>query len=112
MANIRVMSFGLGPIGAAVARQVANRPGFKIVGAVDSDPSMTGRDLADVIGLTRRVGVRVDEEVRGLVMAGYETARQIIGKHRKAVRAMADELLAVESLDAEEIKTVIAAAAA
>jgi len=55
------MSFGLGPIGAAVARQVASRPGFKIVGAVDSDPSMAGRDLADVIGLARRVGVRVDD---------------------------------------------------
>ena len=60
MPNIRVMHFGLGPIGAAVARQVASRPGFKIVGAVDSDPSMTGRDVADVIGVTRRLGVRVD----------------------------------------------------
>ena len=60
MANIRIMSFDLGPIGAAVARQVASRPGFKIVGAVDADPSMVGRDLADVIGLARRVGVRVD----------------------------------------------------
>ena len=60
MANIRVLHFGLGPIGAAVARQVASRPGFKIVGAVDSDPSMEGRDLADLIGLSRRLGVRVD----------------------------------------------------
>src|SRR5436190_1772564 len=42
MPNIRVMHFGLGPIGAAVARQVASRPGFKIVGAVDADPSMVG----------------------------------------------------------------------
>jgi 2,4-diaminopentanoate dehydrogenase len=60
MPNIRVMHFGLGPIGAAVARQVASRPGFKIVGAVDSDPSMIGRDIADVIGLSRRLGLRVD----------------------------------------------------
>ena len=30
---IRVMHFGLGPIGAAVARQVATRRGFKVVGA-------------------------------------------------------------------------------
>ena len=63
-------------------------------------------------GISEATAQRVDEEVRGLVMAGYETARQIIGKHRKAVRAMADELLAVESLDAEGIKAVIAAAAA
>jgi cell division protease FtsH len=63
-------------------------------------------------GISEATAQRVDEEVRALVMAGYETARQIIGKHRKAVRAMADELLAVESLDADGIKAVIAAAAA
>jgi hypothetical protein len=45
-------------------------------------------------------------------MTGYETARQIIGKHRNSVRAMAEELLAVESLDADGIKAVIAASAA
>jgi len=61
MPNIRVMHFGLGPIGAAVARQVADRPGFKIVGAVDADPSIAGRDVADVLGLPRRLGVRVDD---------------------------------------------------
>ena len=31
---IKVIHFGLGPIGAAVVRQVADRKGFKIVGAV------------------------------------------------------------------------------
>ena len=29
--------YGLGPIGAAVARQIASRKGFQIVGAVDID---------------------------------------------------------------------------
>jgi cell division protease FtsH len=52
---------------------------------------------------------RVDEEVRELVMRGYEAARQIISKHRAAVRTMAEELLVVESLDADGIKAVIAA---
>ena len=39
---IKVMHFGLGPIGAAVVRQVAARKGFKIVGAVDIDPAKVG----------------------------------------------------------------------
>jgi cell division protease FtsH len=63
-------------------------------------------------GISEATAQRVDEEVRALVMAGYETARQIIGKHRNSVRALAEELLAVESLDAEGIKGVIAANAA
>ena len=54
---------------------------------------------------------RVDDEVRVVVMRGYETARQVVAKHRGAVRAMAEELLRVESLDAEGIKAIMASAA-
>jgi cell division protease FtsH len=63
------------------------------------------------VGISEATAQRVDEEVHELVMRGYETARQIIAKHRNAVRAMAEELLVVESLDAEGIKAVIAGAA-
>src|SRR5437667_1404149 len=56
---IRVLHFGLGPIGAAIVKQVATRPGFKVVGGVDIDPAKIGRDLGDVVGLTKRLGVKV-----------------------------------------------------
>ena len=59
MPNIKVMHFGLGPIGAAVVKQVAARPGFKIVGAIDIDPAKIGRDVGDVVGLSRRIGAKV-----------------------------------------------------
>src|SRR5712671_6249411 len=59
MPNIRVMHFGLGPIGAAIVKQVAARPGFKIVGAIDIDPAKIGRDLGDVVGLPKRLGAKV-----------------------------------------------------
>jgi 4-hydroxy-tetrahydrodipicolinate reductase len=61
MPNIRVMPFGLGPIGAAIVRQLATRPGFKIVGAIDIDPAKVGRDLGDVVGLPNRLGVKVSD---------------------------------------------------
>src|SRR5262245_61959599 len=59
MPNIRVMHFGLGPIGAAIVKQVAQRPGFQIVGGIDIDPVKVGRDVGDVVGLPKRVGVKV-----------------------------------------------------
>jgi len=62
-------------------------------------------------GISEATAQRVDEEVRELVMRGYETARQVIAKNRAAVRAMAEQLLEVESLDADGIRTIIAAAA-
>jgi hypothetical protein len=62
MPNVRVMHFGLGPIGAAIVKQVAARPGFKIVGAIDIDPAKAGRDLGDVVGLSKRLGVKVSAD--------------------------------------------------
>jgi hypothetical protein len=59
---IRVLHYGLGPIGVAVARQVAARPGFKIVGGVDVDPVKVGRDVGDLIGANRRLGVKVSAD--------------------------------------------------
>lgn len=53
MARIRVLFYGLGPIGLAIARQVAERPGFAIVGAVDIDPAKVGRGVDELLGLTR-----------------------------------------------------------
>ncbi len=59
---IRVLHYGLGPIGVAVARQVAARSAFKIVGGIDIDPAKVGRDLGDLIGTTRRLGLRVSND--------------------------------------------------
>lgn len=62
MSNIKVLHFGLGPIGAAIVKQVAARPGFKIVGAIDIDPNKVGRDLGDVVGLPKRFGIKVSAD--------------------------------------------------
>lgn len=59
------MFYGLGPIGSAVARQVATRKGFKIAGGIDIDPSKLGRDLGEIIGLGRQLKIRVTNDAAG-----------------------------------------------
>jgi hypothetical protein len=59
MRAIRVMHVGLGPVGAAIVKQVALRSGLKSVAAVDVDPLKAGRDLGEVAGLSRPLAVRV-----------------------------------------------------
>jgi 4-hydroxy-tetrahydrodipicolinate reductase len=59
---IRVMFYGLGPIGVAVARQVAARRGFQIVGGIDIDRDKVGRDLGEVIDLGKKLKVRVTND--------------------------------------------------
>jgi 2,4-diaminopentanoate dehydrogenase len=61
---IRVVHFGLGPIGVGVVRLVASRKGFKIVGAVDIDPAKAGRDLGEVASVGRPLKVKVSDDAR------------------------------------------------
>jgi cell division protease FtsH len=93
IARRMVCEFGMSPLGPLAYRTPGN--------PWDSDRGA---------GISEATAQRVDNEVRELVMRGYETARQIVAKHRDAVRAMAEELLVVESLDADGIRTIIAAA--
>jgi 2,4-diaminopentanoate dehydrogenase len=66
---IRVMHVGLGPIGAAIVRQVAARKGFQIVAAVDIDPLKAGKDVADIVGLPRKARVKVTSEIGKTIRA-------------------------------------------
>jgi 4-hydroxy-tetrahydrodipicolinate reductase len=61
---IKVMHVGLGPIGAAVVRQVATRKGFRSVGAADIDPAKVGRDLGAVAGMSRALRVKISGDVK------------------------------------------------
>jgi hypothetical protein len=57
--KIRVIQYGLGPIGSAVARQVLERADLELVGGVDIDPNKVGQDVGQVIGLDQPLGLRV-----------------------------------------------------
>lgn len=59
---IRVVHFGLGPIGAGVVHQVARRKGFKPVGGIDIDPAKVGKDLGIVAGLDRPLRLKVSDD--------------------------------------------------
>src|SRR5262245_26911996 len=59
MSVIRVMHCGLGPVGTSIVKQVDLRRGFRSVGGIDIDPKLTGRDLGEIAGLSRRLGVKV-----------------------------------------------------
>ena len=67
--DIRVLHIGLGPIGAAVVKQVATRKGLRIVGAVDIDPQKAGRDLGDVCGVGRKLRVKVTDDIAKAIKA-------------------------------------------
>lgn len=48
--KIRVVQFGVGPIGASIVRLMRQKSAIEIVGAIDRDPAKAGRDLGEVVG--------------------------------------------------------------
>ena len=92
--TIRVMHVGLGPIGAAVARQLASRKGFRIVAAVDIDPNKVGRDAGVVAEIGKPLRVKVGNDVRKAAKAGKpDVAVLCTSSSLKGVLPQIEELL-------------------
>jgi len=67
-----------------------------------------GREIAQHRDYSESTAVSIDQEVRRLVMQGYERAKSILNENRDALTRIAEALLERESLDAAEIKLLIA----
>ena len=55
---------------------------------------------------------RVDDEIRKIVMDAYDRAKGIIDRNREPMRVLAEALLEQESLEADEIKSLLASSGA
>jgi len=62
---VSVAQYGIGPIGAEIARLLLTKKWIRVAGAVDIDPHKIGRDLGEVIGLGRSAGVSVTPNLQG-----------------------------------------------
>src|SRR5207248_10225261 len=65
MQPVSVAQYGIGPIGAEITRLLLTKSWVKLVAAVDIDPNKIGKDVGEVIGLGRSVGVRVTPDLQG-----------------------------------------------
>jgi cell division protease FtsH len=66
-----------------------------------------GREIAQHRDFSEDTAIRIDQEVRRLVMDGYQKARTILSEHGEMLHRLAEALLERESLDANEIKMII-----
>jgi 4-hydroxy-tetrahydrodipicolinate reductase len=60
-----VAQYGIGPIGAEITRLLLSKPWVKLVAAVDIDPNKIGKDVGEVVGLGREVGIKVTADIQG-----------------------------------------------
>ena len=48
--KIRVVQYGVGPIGAAIVRLMRTKSALELAGAIDMDPAKVGKDLGELVG--------------------------------------------------------------
>jgi hypothetical protein len=65
--TLKVAIAGLGPVGQAVARAVIETPALKLVAATDPAPLLAGKDVGVILGLPRRLRVKVEPEPARMV---------------------------------------------
>ena len=67
MEKIRVVLYGIGAIGNRIARFLLEKEGVEIVGAVDIARDKVGKDLGDVLGINKRLGVIVSRDPKAVL---------------------------------------------
>jgi len=60
--KIKVVQYGIGPIGAGVVKLLLSKEQFQIVGGIDVDPNKVGKDLGEVAGIGKQLGVIVSND--------------------------------------------------
>ncbi|MDR2350185.1 MAG: ATP-dependent zinc metalloprotease FtsH [Deltaproteobacteria bacterium] len=66
------------------------------------DQIFLGREIAQHRDYSEQTAQRIDNEVKTLVLGGYEKARELVGKHMAVLKALAELLLEKETIDASE----------
>ena len=67
-----------------------------------------GREIAQHQDYSEETAIKIDQEVKRIVMEQYERARQIILEYRDGLDRLAKELLTRETLDAVQIRRIVA----
>jgi 4-hydroxy-tetrahydrodipicolinate reductase len=91
--SLRVIQYGLSPIGCGTAKAVIEHPAMELVGVVDIDPNIIGLDVGSILGIPN-TGIQVKttlEQVLAEVQA--DVALHCTGSNLPAMKGQILELL-------------------
>ncbi len=90
--KIRAIQYGVGPIGASIAKLMREKQSLEICGAIDTDPAKVGRDLGEVVGAPDAPwGVAVSADANEVLQ---QAADVVIHSTSSALPRVMDQLLA------------------
>ncbi len=85
MRDLRAVVYGVGEMGSILTRLLLDKS-VKIVGAVGRSPEKVGRDLGDVAGLGRNIGVAVDSDPHRALADGADIAVVCVSSYLSTMR--------------------------
>src|SRR3977135_1180119 len=90
--KIRAIQYGVGPIGASIARLMREKFAIEIIGAIDTDPAKVGHDLGEVVGATDGPwGVKISDDASQVL---DQAADVVIHSTSSSLPKVTDQLLA------------------
>jgi 4-hydroxy-tetrahydrodipicolinate reductase len=114
MKKFRVVQWGLGAMGSGMARLMLEKGGLELAGAIDMRPDYVGKDVGDVLGVGRKLGVVVTNDpakvldstkVDLVVIATTSWTKEQIPDLRKVLSAGINCISIAEELSAPEAQS-------
>ncbi|PUA32904.1 MAG: dihydrodipicolinate reductase [Candidatus Terraquivivens tikiterensis] len=59
---VSFVSYGLGSIGSLIASVAVTRYGYEMLGAIDVSSDVVGKDVGEVLGLSKLMGIKVESD--------------------------------------------------
>lgn len=91
----KVVSVGLGPVGVAIAKVALGRSSqLEVIGAVDPDPKLVGKDLGSVLGRDKPLGIVVQADGKSLYKKAdivLHATTSFLSKARSQLLELCDE---------------------
>ena len=71
------------------------------------EPIFLGREIAQRHDYSEESAIKIDAEVKKIVLHSYQQAKDILQEHREALTRLAETLLEYETLDLDDVEAII-----
>ena len=94
-----------------LARQLVTRYGMSDLGPMtfgeSHDMIFLGREISEQKNYSEKVAAQIDEQIAGFIDRAYQTATDVIKKYHKYLKAIADRLMEVETIEREDFEKIV-----
>jgi hypothetical protein len=103
--KFRTIHYGIGAVGSEVLKVALQRQDIQVVGAIDTHPAKAGRELGEVLGLGRQLGITISYDAEPLLrdtsadVVVQATTSHLMAVYPQLVQAVAGEKNIISSCE-------------